>query len=100
MIKASGLAAGKGVIVPETPGGSRGRPCAPSWSTRDLGSAGNEVILEERLSGEEVSLLAFTDGVTVRADAPGAGSQAAVGRRPRPQHRRDGRLRPGPGLPA
>jgi phosphoribosylamine--glycine ligase len=37
---------------------------------RAFGAAGDEVIIEERLEGEEVSLLAFTDGVTVRSMPP------------------------------
>ena len=37
---------------------------------RELGPAGNEVLIEERLTGEEVSLLAFTDGITVRPMPP------------------------------
>jgi phosphoribosylamine--glycine ligase/phosphoribosylformylglycinamidine cyclo-ligase len=69
VIKASGLAAGKGVIVPdslaEAEAGLRS-----IMVTRDLGPAGKEIIIEERLSGEEVSLLAFTDGVTVRPMPP------------------------------
>jgi phosphoribosylamine--glycine ligase/phosphoribosylaminoimidazole synthetase len=69
VIKASGLAAGKGVIVPG---------CADEAEAalrqimldREFGSAGEAVIIEERLTGEEVSLLAFTDGVTVRPMPP------------------------------
>ena len=61
VVKASGLAAGKGVIVPET----RTRRPAPSgqclW-TGVSGSAGNRILLEERLYGREVSVLAFCDG--------------------------------------
>jgi len=69
VIKASGLAAGKGVIVPDTLAEAEAALRA-MMVTRDLGSAGKEIILEERLSGEEVSLLAFTDGVTVRTMPP------------------------------
>lgn len=61
VVKASGLAAGKGVIVAET------REEAAD-AIRDIlvagrfGSAGDEVLLEERLHGPEVSILAFCDG--------------------------------------
>jgi len=69
VIKASGLAAGKGVIVPD---------CADDAEAalRDImldhafGAAGDQVVIEERLEGEEVSLLAFSDGVTVRPLLP------------------------------
>jgi phosphoribosylamine--glycine ligase len=37
---------------------------------REFGTAGDEVIIEERLSGPEVTLLAFSDGTTVRAMVP------------------------------
>ncbi|MCA9875232.1 MAG: phosphoribosylamine--glycine ligase, partial [Anaerolineales bacterium] len=63
VVKASGLAAGKGVIV-----------CADRAEAeaalrqimldRAFGAAGDEVVIEERLSGPEVSLLAFCDGQT------------------------------------
>lgn len=69
VIKASGLAAGKGVIVPET-WDEADLALRAIMVNRELGSAGNEVILEERLNGEEVSLLAFTDGVTLRSMPP------------------------------
>jgi len=69
VIKASGLAAGKGVIVPDTLAEAEAA-LRTIMVERELGSAGNEVILEQRLSGEEVSLLAFTDGVTVRGMPP------------------------------
>ena len=64
VIKASGLAAGKGVLLPATlTEGLQG--------LKDImldgvyASAGSQVVLEERLEGEEVSLLCFSDGYTV-----------------------------------
>ncbi len=64
VVKADGLAAGKGVIVAEN------RAEAESavrliMEERAFGTAGDAVIIEERLEGEEVSVLAFTDGQTV-----------------------------------
>ena len=61
VIKASGLAAGKGVIVPDT------REAAESalrqiMTDRAFGSAGDEVLIEERLFGQEASILVFSDG--------------------------------------
>ena len=69
VIKASGLAAGKGVVLPES------RADAEACLKRMLvegqfGAAGAEVVIEERLSGPEVSLLAFTDGATVQPMLP------------------------------
>jgi phosphoribosylamine---glycine ligase len=69
VIKASGLAAGKGVIIPQslTEAESALRSIMVD---QELGAAGECVILEEKLEGEEVSLLAFTDGHTVRVMPP------------------------------
>ena len=64
VIKASGLAAGKGVILPETL--DEARVVVESiLIDKTFGEAGSEVIIEERLSGQEVSLMAFTDGETI-----------------------------------
>jgi len=69
VLKASGLAAGKGVVLPETQTEAldalRGM-----LVNRRFGTAGETVVIEERLQGEEVSLLAFTDGFTVRPMPP------------------------------
>jgi phosphoribosylamine--glycine ligase len=64
VIKASGLAAGKGVILPETRQEAEATLNAILLG-KAFGNAGNEVVIEERLSGPEVSLMAFTDGTTV-----------------------------------
>jgi phosphoribosylamine--glycine ligase len=64
VIKASGLAAGKGVFLPETLGEALST-LEKIFIDNVFGEAGNEVIIEERLSGPEVSLMAFTDGKTV-----------------------------------
>jgi phosphoribosylamine--glycine ligase/phosphoribosylformylglycinamidine cyclo-ligase len=64
VIKASGLAAGKGVILPATR--EEALTALEGMLVRgDFGPAGREVVIEERLSGPEVSLMAFTDGKTV-----------------------------------
>lgn len=65
VIKASGLAAGKGVFLPDSLEEAK-RYLKEILVERTLGDAGEEVIIEERISGPEVSLLAFTDGKTVR----------------------------------
>ncbi len=64
VIKTSGLAAGKGVILPESDPEAR-TALRSIMVDRTFGAAGDEVIIEERISGEEVSLLAFSDGFTV-----------------------------------
>jgi phosphoribosylamine--glycine ligase / phosphoribosylformylglycinamidine cyclo-ligase len=69
VIKASGLAGGKGVIIPETRQEARDALQA-IMVDRAFGDAGEEVIIEEKLEGEEVSLMAFSDGFTVRAMLP------------------------------
>ena len=58
VIKASGLAAGKGVSVCDT------MAQAEDAVRRLIG--GGALVIEERLVGEELSLMAFADGVTVR----------------------------------
>lgn len=69
VIKASGLAAGKGVFLPNSHEEAKASLLALLVAA-DLGTAGREVIIEERLQGQEVSLLAFTDGVTIRVMPP------------------------------
>lgn len=64
VIKASGLAAGKGVILPDTFEEAKS-VLENIFVEKTFGDAGNEVVIEERLSGQEVSLMAFTDGTTI-----------------------------------
>lgn len=64
VIKASGLAAGKGVILPETTDEARSTLQA-ILVDKGFGDSGDEVVIEERLIGQEVSLMVFTDGTTV-----------------------------------
>lgn len=65
VIKASGLAAGKGVYLPNDLAESEAI-LRSLLIDHSLGKAGNEIIIEERLTGEEISLLAFSDGMTVK----------------------------------
>jgi len=64
VIKADGLAAGKGVIVAQT---VKQAIDAIDVIMKDklFGDAGNRVVVEEFMTGEEASFLAFTDGKTV-----------------------------------
>ena len=69
VIKASGLAAGKGVVVPDT--GAQAEAALRSMLLEgEFGDASQMVVIEERLSGPEVSLLAFCDGHTLRPMPP------------------------------
>ena len=64
VIKADGLAAGKGVIVATTM--EQALEAVDSiMCDNTFGSAGSRVVIEECLVGEEASLLAFTDGDTI-----------------------------------
>ena len=69
VIKASGLAAGKGVILPDTDEEARSMLKA-ILVDKTFGEAGDEVVIEERLMGQEVSLMAFTDGITIAPMLP------------------------------
>ena len=64
VVKADGLAAGKGVIVAETTDEALAA-VEEIMVQKAFGGAGRRVVIEERLNGEEVSILAFTDGKTV-----------------------------------
>lgn len=69
VIKASGLAAGKGVILPQDEGEAL-QALKAIFLEHQFGTAGDQVVLEERLAGEEVSLLAFSDGHAVQLMPP------------------------------
>jgi phosphoribosylamine--glycine ligase len=64
VVKADGLATGKGVTVAGTTDEAL-KALSDIMETRIFGVAGDSVIIEECLTGKEVSLLAFTDGETV-----------------------------------
>jgi len=61
VVKADGLAAGKGVLLPETPADA-GAAIQKIMVERAFGEAGAKVVIEQCLSGEEVSVMAFCDG--------------------------------------
>jgi phosphoribosylamine--glycine ligase/phosphoribosylaminoimidazole synthetase len=63
VVKASGLCAGKGVIVPESK--EEAVAAFDGMLAGAFGSAGQLVVLEERLVGREVSVFALTDGANV-----------------------------------
>jgi phosphoribosylamine--glycine ligase len=64
VVKADGLALGKGVIIAKD--FEQAREAVTSIMKDKLfGNAGNRIVIEEFLTGQEVSILAFTDGKTV-----------------------------------
>ncbi len=69
VIKASGLAAGKGVVVPASWGEAEAA-LASMLQEQRFGAAGATVLVEERLQGPEVSVLALCDGSTARLMPP------------------------------
>lgn len=76
VVKADGLAAGKGVIV------CKRRDDALDAIDRisrrkEFGRAGNQIIIEERLEGQEASVLAITDGETIIPLPPAQDHKAA-----------------------
>lgn len=69
VVKASGLAAGKGVIVAK----DKEEACLAVdeiLGDKKFGSAGDIVVVEELLVGEEVSLLAFIDNNSIKSMLP------------------------------
>ncbi len=68
VIKADGLAGGKGVTIAETREGAIAT--VEALFSGQLGTAGETVVIEEFLRGEELSVLAVTDGTTIRPLLP------------------------------
>lgn len=68
VIKADGLAAGKGVTVAMTL--EQAETAVTACFSGQFGAAGSQVVIEEYLQGEEVSILAVTDGLTIRPLLP------------------------------
>ncbi|HEX7058074.1 MAG TPA: phosphoribosylamine--glycine ligase [Bacilli bacterium] len=69
VIKADGLAAGKGVTVAHTREEAE-NALKELMVDKVFGEAGAAVVIEEFLQGEELSILAFVDGATVRPMVP------------------------------
>ena len=64
VVKADGLAAGKGVFVCQSKEEAF-EAVKATLEDKVFGAAGGEIIIEELLDGEEASILAFTDGKTI-----------------------------------
>ncbi|MFC3803342.1 phosphoribosylamine--glycine ligase [Cohnella sp. GCM10012308] len=66
VIKADGLAAGKGVTVCFTREEAE-QALKDTMVDKSFGAAGDKIVIEEFMTGQEMSILAFVDGETVRA---------------------------------
>ncbi len=64
VIKADGLALGKGVIIAETREAAK-EAVVSMMEDKVFGESGSNIVIEEFLTGPEVSVLSFTDGKTV-----------------------------------
>jgi len=69
VIKADGLAQGKGVIIATTREQAR-QAVVDSMDKAVFGQAGKQVLIEQFLNGEELTIMAFTDGKTVAPMLP------------------------------
>lgn len=65
VVKADGLALGKGVIIAQTLKEAEDA-VRTIMEDKKFGESGNRVVIEEFLTGPEVSILSFTDGKTIR----------------------------------
>ena len=64
VVKADGLALGKGVLIPQNL--QEAEAAVKSiMEDKAFGDSGNEIVIEEFLTGPEVSVLAFTDGTAI-----------------------------------
>lgn len=64
VVKADGLALGKGVLIPETLAQAQAA-VRSIMEDKVFGASGNQIVVEEFLTGPEVSVLAFTDGTAI-----------------------------------
>ena len=97
VLKADGLAAGKGVVIAASPREAK-QALRECFVERRFGEAGSRVLVEEFLEGEELSLLALCDGERAVPMAPAQDFKRIGDGRHRPEHRWDGELLAGPGI--
>ena len=98
VVKADGLAAGKGVVVAASV--AEAERAIADMLGGALGQAGAELVIEECLVGEEASLFALCDGTTAVPIGTAQDHKRAFDGDRGPEHRRHGRLRAGPGADA
>ena len=97
VVKADGLAAGKGVIVCDDTEQALAA-LKQIMLDREFGAAGDTVIIEERLSGPELSVLAFSDGRTVALMPPARDHKRVFDRDQGPNTGGMGAFSPVPGV--
>ena len=95
MVKADGLAAGKGVVVAMTL--EEALAAVDMMFGGGLGAAGAEVVVEEFMRGEEASFFALCDGEHAVPLATAQDHKRAFDGDNGPEHRRHGRLFAGAG---
>ena len=66
VLKTSGLAAGKEVIIPSSKEEAQ-NALEDIMKEKEFGAAGDEVVIEEFLESDELSFLTFSDGYTIRS---------------------------------
>ena len=69
VVKVSGLAAGKGAIICDTPAEAE-NALREVFDNKTFGSAGDKVVIEEKMTGEEASIFVLTDGKNYRILPP------------------------------
>jgi phosphoribosylamine--glycine ligase / phosphoribosylformylglycinamidine cyclo-ligase len=77
VIKADGLAAGKGVVIPISKEEAHAA-LEEIMVDKQFGAAGDQVVIEEFLEGEELSILTFSDGYTIRSLPPAQDHKRAL----------------------
>ena len=94
VLKADGLAAGKGVLIAADEAGARAKASRTLFEERRFGASGDRVVVEAFLAGEEVSFMALSRRRARAAPRDRPRLQADRRRRHRPQHRRHGSPQP------
>ena len=97
VVKADGLAAGKGVVVAKTVGEAL-QAVDDILAHRRFGDAGKRIVIEEYLSGEEVSYMVLTDGETVLPLATSKDHKRLLDRNRGPNTGGMGAISPAPSL--
>lgn len=69
VVKVHGLAAGKGVLMCKTPAEAK-QAVQRMMVDLEFGDAGKQIVIEETLRGKEASIMAFTDGKTLKLMPP------------------------------